>query len=620
MKGEDETPMRITGLSSGLDIDKMVSDLMKAERMPLDKIKQQKTLVGWRTDQYREINIKLSSFRSTLNNLRLAGDWKVFNATSSADNIISAVAGTNASPISHTINVDHLASGAMVSSGGGLSNADLSATTAAGLSIDDTNNKFSITLGGVTKAITIDKKTYGTADDLRAQLQTQIDASFGANKVVVGENSGVLSFTPTGYSGPLGNNKPQIILQAATGNTGLSNLGFDLATNSQPSYKINKNLKLSDLVSSGKLSKPLTFSPATETKSFTINGQTITYGQDDTLSAVMDKVNQSAAGVTMSYDEVSDKVSITSNQTGKSSIIQLSESSPGILNSLQLLATAKITSGMDAEVTIDGVHSFRDSNTFSLDGVSYTVKDVGNATISVNRDTDATITKIKDFVTKYNEMVDLLNKAYKEERFKDFTPLTDDQKADMKDSDIKNWEEKAKSGLLRRDDILRGTLEDLRLYTSATVTSGSSKTNALYNIGIETLPYNVNAPRDSGKLQIDTDRLRKALESDPNSVVSLFSNQSTNEDEVGIANRMYNRINKSIDELITKAGSAGGSTIDRTKTLGLEMFNINKNILSFEAKLKQKENFYYARFSKMEQAIQNSNAQMSWLSQQTNSR
>lgn len=32
--------VRIGGLASGMDIDQIVSDLMKAERMPLDKIKQ----------------------------------------------------------------------------------------------------------------------------------------------------------------------------------------------------------------------------------------------------------------------------------------------------------------------------------------------------------------------------------------------------------------------------------------------------------------------------------------------------------------------------------------------------------------------------------------------------
>ncbi len=51
--------LRISGLASGMDIDKIVSDLMKAERMPLDKLKQKKQLLEWQRDDYRAMNTLL---------------------------------------------------------------------------------------------------------------------------------------------------------------------------------------------------------------------------------------------------------------------------------------------------------------------------------------------------------------------------------------------------------------------------------------------------------------------------------------------------------------------------------------------------------------------------------
>ncbi|NSL51797.1 flagellar hook-associated protein 2 [Calidifontibacillus erzurumensis] len=48
--------MRIGGLASGMDIDSIVKDLMKVERMPLEKLKQKKQILEWQRDDYREMN------------------------------------------------------------------------------------------------------------------------------------------------------------------------------------------------------------------------------------------------------------------------------------------------------------------------------------------------------------------------------------------------------------------------------------------------------------------------------------------------------------------------------------------------------------------------------------
>ena len=59
------------------------------------------------------------------------------------------------------------------------------------------------------------------------------------------------------------------------------------------------------------------------------------------------------------------------------------------------------------------------------------------------------------------------------EKNADYAPLTDAQKKDMKDDEIKLWEEKAEKGLLRNDSTLSSLLTNMRtsIYTAVNSTS-----------------------------------------------------------------------------------------------------------------------------------------------------
>src|SRR3954451_7454063 len=58
--------LRISGLASGMNIDEIVTNLMTAERMPLDKINQKKTYTEWQRDDYRTMNTALSELDTML--------------------------------------------------------------------------------------------------------------------------------------------------------------------------------------------------------------------------------------------------------------------------------------------------------------------------------------------------------------------------------------------------------------------------------------------------------------------------------------------------------------------------------------------------------------------------
>ncbi|MBW8349588.1 flagellar filament capping protein FliD [Bacillus sp. IITD106] len=116
--------MRIAGLASGMDIEKMVKDLMRAERMPLDKLKQKKQILEWQRDDFRALNTKLLSFRDKLANMKLTPNYRARTVTSSNDAYVSATVTSGASQASYSISqVKQLASAA-VRIGGKLSDGD----------------------------------------------------------------------------------------------------------------------------------------------------------------------------------------------------------------------------------------------------------------------------------------------------------------------------------------------------------------------------------------------------------------------------------------------------------------------------------------------------------------
>ncbi|HRU42192.1 MAG TPA: flagellar cap protein FliD N-terminal domain-containing protein, partial [Candidatus Diapherotrites archaeon] len=55
--------MRISGISSGLDVDGIVKQLMRIEQMKVDKARQSKTLLEWKRDDYRSVINSIRAFK-----------------------------------------------------------------------------------------------------------------------------------------------------------------------------------------------------------------------------------------------------------------------------------------------------------------------------------------------------------------------------------------------------------------------------------------------------------------------------------------------------------------------------------------------------------------------------
>lgn len=385
--------------------------------------------------------------------------------------------------------------------------------------------------------------------------------------------------------------------------------------------------------------------------SFNLNDTTINLTDTDNIQTALSKINSQSktTHVTANYSS-SDQSIIFTSDAGYSTIkIDAVSNSSNVLNiaggTVDLATkTNDFASGNPAlpvgnmgsasvpgNVTINGVNLTFTGNTFAFDGVQFTLNsDITSGAVNITKtpDSDTIFNNIKTFVDKYNEMIATFNGKINETKNKDYPPLLDDQKKSMTESQITLWENQAKQGVLQNDSILSNLLTSLRkaVYTPVSdPVAGNVNPNfsSLTQIGITpSKDY-----RDNGKLVIDEAKLKGLLQTNAADVQKLFTktfdtgnaldttlNNSSKYQNGGVAWRIYDQVNSTLQQLVAKAGDPnlpiGGSLLDKS------LQDINKEITSWQAKLQQKENQYWTQFNAMEQAIQKMNSQSGWISQQ----
>ncbi|WP_217588528.1 flagellar hook-associated protein 2 [Lentibacillus saliphilus] len=109
--------MRIGGLATGMDIDQLVNKLMTAERMPLDRMEQDKTTLTWKRDGFRDMNKALLDLDQLMLDMKLSKTYQSKAVSSSNESAVTATAASKASEGAYNINVTSLATAAVSLSG-----------------------------------------------------------------------------------------------------------------------------------------------------------------------------------------------------------------------------------------------------------------------------------------------------------------------------------------------------------------------------------------------------------------------------------------------------------------------------------------------------------------------
>ena len=478
--------IRFGGLSSGLDTENIIKQLMRIETMKVDRQFQQKALLEWKRDDYRTINNSLRNFKEKgVFDLKLESSFQAKTISSSDEKVAAATATATAMEGSYSINV------------------------------------------------------ISTAQAASAQSSARITGSVGTG-----------SFTIQGTSDDA----------------------------SQATIQVTSTDTMADIAAK-------------------INAQT------------------SKTGIRASYDENLGRMFLMSNTAGSENFIKVVADDNDILKNMNLYDPAQHTDGLlvtgtAAQIKLNNNDILEfDSNQISLLGMNITLKQEGTVNLSVIKDVDSAVNKIKAFVEQYNAVVDDLGTKLAEKRYRDFNPLTDEQKADMNEKDITQWEEKARSGLFRGDSLLSSIASSLRMVTSDAVdTGGEYKT--LSSIGITTSPD----WKDNGKLYIDENKLRAALADGPEAVMKFFNNESAIKSEQGLAVKLDNMLKTQMESI---ASTAGRNTIGADRSyLGKEISSMDDRISALQDRLISIEESYWNKFSAMERALQQMQSQSDWLTAQ----
>lgn len=592
--------VRIGGLASGMDIDQIVSDLMKAERMPLDKIKQKKQTTEWQRDQYREMNRLLTEFRDSAFNMTLQSTYMVKSSSSADESKVTATATTSAGNASYTLSNVTMATAAK----------NISGAVSGTMKIDPSKSLWSqqsAFSGGLTwQTKTINQSAITVASDT-----TKVSLGKGAisnlpTSITVNDADGAsTNYTVVNSADNLGAN--DVFIDAATGEM---TFGTQLAKDSVvQGFDYEQNYVSFAITTYDENGKAIEDDQKNGKMNFEFDGT-------KSLNDVISTINNSKVGISAFYDSGTDKIMFTRKDTGK---LTSSTDAAGPQMKLEgdfLTQTLKLNqtneqSGTDATFEINGLQTTRKSNTFTISGVNFTLQDNFTAPVRVNvsNNTDKAVESIKNFVTKYNELIATLNGKITEERYRDYGPLTDAQREGLTDKQAEQWEEKAKSGLLKNDSILSSGLNQMRSNWYLAVSGLTGEFKQLTDIGITTSTNYM----DRGKLVINETKLKEALEKDPQSVMDLFSKNGETTSGKGIVRRLRESVADTVSKIEQRAGR---STWTNTQfVLGRNLRDMDDQISRFESRLVQVEDRYWRQFTAMEKAIQNSNAQSMQLSQ-----
>ncbi len=352
--------------------------------------------------------------------------------------------------------------------------------------------------------------------------------------------------------------------------------------------------------------------------SFTINGKAFSFSGSDTLGTVISRVNGSDAGVTMSYSQLTDKMTIASKTVGAAGQITIDSDASGFLAAFKIDGSSQQTGHM-ARVNINGTVVERDSNNFTLDGVTFKLNRAMSAEeiaqnksvdFHIEQDVDKAMDNIKNYVAAYNKMIASLNDKINEKVNKNYPPLTQDQRSSLTDEQITKWEDLSKQGILRNDRSLQNLMSDLRGQFYSKVGS-TGKT--LADIGLTT----TSDYTDGGQIVIDEVALRKRLTENPDEVFQMFAGRQYS-DKLDVngnpvldmkGSGLVHRLNESLRLFLNDNEGNAQSVIESS------MVRMDKTLSDLASAYKAESDRQYAKFAAMEDALAKLSSQTGYITQ-----
>lgn len=484
----------------------------------------------------------------------------------------------------------------------------------------------SVSYGGQTKNIELigDKEEIKDFKAFKDSLQNKLDKAFGSGKVTVGEGqNGSLTFTAKDNKQTLQISADSKELQNALGIT--STQSNKISTGSSL-WENRVKLGLGKYNTKEELNDAL--------KNFTVNGAKIdNITADTTVDGLLTAINNNKdAGVTAIYLDSANKFVLSSNEKGEGRKITLGPDPDNPNNkkddAANLIFGGVSTDGSDGEMSIlyNGVQTTitSSSNTFSIDGLDIRATNTfntgsataeGGVSFTASADTEKVTETVKKFIEAYNAMIDEVRTQATTKPDSNYKPLTDDQKNEMNETSIKNWEDKAKEGILYNSSALKDLDNATQGIFSSMMINGVSYDD-LEKIGISfSDDYTAG-----GKIVFDEEKFKTAMDSDPEKVSDLFTGThgivNTIDSTLSTyATRYASKNGNSYGVLIEEAGSEKLSLTLTNNSIYKELKDMQETITNLQSQLSTEQDRYISQFTQMERLINQMNSQSSYLSQ-----
>jgi len=662
--------IRLSGLTSGMDTDAIVQELVKAYDKKTEKYEKQQTKLTWKQDAWKSLNTKIYSLYTSVSNMRMAGTYNLRKTTLSDNTKATVTANSDAVTGTQRLNILQTAQASYIT-GGKLGDDVTADTKMSDLGYTGGNTSFEVEKNDGTKhEVKITKST--TVKEVIDQLkEAGLNASFDStNKriFISAKESGIandFNLYGTDQEGrdvleALGLNTA-LTTKDANGNTVFTEAGKSRYQESYDLYKkatdagmtvkeyidsridaynqlkedkkdlrveADKNkLAIADykdlLEERTKLEERLAagedVGAELEAKNAEIDAIDITKLEEDLANYESQIKDLDAQMAAHEYDEM---IRISANETELEAAIQQIVNKANEANAILTDASyatggaTKIT-GQDAVIKLNGVEFTNATNSFSINGVTINAQavtgdgDANAVTITTNVDTQGIYDKIKDFLTEYNNVINEMTKLYNAESASDYEPLTDEEKEAMSEEQIEKWEDKIKGSLLRRDGSLNSII-------SAMVNSVSQSYEvdgvslSLGSFGIGTLGFLNSAKDEHYALHIDGDEDDENTSGKKDKLMKAIEE---NPDQLmGFMQKLMGNLYESIDKKMKSTELSSAYKVYNDKEMDKEATRIEQMIKKWEDKISDKEEYYYDKFTQMEVALSKLQSQTSSIS------
>jgi flagellar hook-associated protein 2 len=394
--------LALSGLASGFDWKSIVDQLIEVSRAPQNRMRTEKSQLASKNNALNEIKGLISSLKSGVTSL--GADEAVLKksatfASGSTDWTASATKDTPAGQ--YSFNLTRPATAAKWEGATGIAkpsaaNAD---TLLSSMNVGRTINSGSFFVNGAK----IDYDATQPLENVLVKIRgvTGITgATFVDDKIKISSDS-------------------EITLRAAN-DTGNFLQAMKLSTGSHTG-SVSSSSALGSISLSGPISSA-NFSSAVSNGEININGVSITYAITDSVQAVLNRINQSAAGVNAFYDLANGKFSLTNKTTGDVGISVVD--SGGLATAMGLVGGSltleqRLTPGLDAEFTLNGGGTLTsrsntlDETAHGIKGLSIVANSTGNQSVTVASDSAAAKASLNDFINKYNSVQNAIEKYTK---------------------------------------------------------------------------------------------------------------------------------------------------------------------------------------------------------------